>query len=49
VTDVDYPVPSGTLRAHLAAPLLPPPRPGIVVMHDIMGLTDGIRAHADQT
>jgi carboxymethylenebutenolidase len=52
VADVDYPVPSGTLRGYLAVPSGPDagsgPWPGVVVVHEIFGLTDDIRAQADR-
>jgi carboxymethylenebutenolidase len=48
VPDLDYPVPSGTLRGYLAIPSTPGPWPGVVVVHEIFGLTDDIRAQADR-
>jgi carboxymethylenebutenolidase len=52
VADIDYPVPSGTLRGYLAVPsgpdAPPGPWPGVVVVHEIFGLTDDIRAQADR-
>src|SRR5437016_563208 len=48
VTDIRYPVASGTLPAHLAVPTTPGPWPGVVVLHEIFGLTDDIRAQADR-
>ncbi|MDQ1746860.1 MAG: carboxymethylenebutenolidase [Frankiaceae bacterium] len=50
--DLDYPVPAGTLRGYLAVPSGPDsgpgPWPGVVVVHEIFGLTDDIRAQADR-
>jgi carboxymethylenebutenolidase len=55
--DVDYPVPAGTLRGYLAVPSAAEssaaghgggPWPGVVVVHEIFGLTDDIRAQADR-
>lgn len=48
--DLDYPVPSGTLRGYVAVPPGPEkgPWPGVVVVHEIFGLTDDIRAQADR-
>jgi carboxymethylenebutenolidase len=52
VADLDYPVTSGTLRAYLAVPSGPGagngPWPAVVVVHEIFGLTDDIRAQADR-
>ena len=50
--DLDFPVPAGTLRGYLAVPSGPDPPPGpwpgVVVVHEIFGLTDDIRAQADR-
>jgi carboxymethylenebutenolidase len=43
-----YPVASGTLPAYLAVPTTPGPWPGVVVLHEIFGLNDDIRAQADR-
>jgi carboxymethylenebutenolidase len=52
VPDVDCPVPAGTLRGYLGVPSGPDagsgPWPGVVVVHEIFGLTDDIRAQADR-
>jgi len=53
VPDLEYPVPSGTLPGYLAVPSSGPgvggaPWPGVVVVHEIFGLTDDIRAQADR-
>ena len=52
---VDVEVPGGVstpwLRAHLAVPPGAPPGgpwPGVVVLHELLGLTDDIRAQADR-
>lgn len=43
-TDISLARPGGpTFRAHLALPSAPPARPGVVVIHEIFGLTDDIR------
>ena len=43
-------MPNGTLRGYLAVPsdAGPGPWPGVVVVHEIFGLTDDIRAQADR-
>lgn len=47
--DLEYPVPSGTLRGYVAVPSGGSgPWPGVVVVHEIFGLTDDIRAQADR-
>jgi carboxymethylenebutenolidase len=43
-----YPVASGTLRGYLAVPSAPGPWPGVVVLHEVFGLTDDIRRQADR-
>jgi carboxymethylenebutenolidase len=48
VPDLDYAVPSGTLRGYVATPPTPGPWPGVVVVHEIFGLTDDIRTQADR-
>jgi carboxymethylenebutenolidase len=45
---MSYPVASGTLRGYLATPGTPGPWPGVVVLHEIFGLTDDIRRQADR-
>jgi carboxymethylenebutenolidase len=47
VTDLSIPVPAGTLPGYLAVPTTPGPWPGVVVVHEIFGLTDDIRRQAD--
>ena len=42
------PAASGTLPGYLAVPSTPGPWPGVVVLHEIFGLTDDIRAQADR-
>ena len=39
---------AGDLPAYLAVPSTPGPWPGVVVLHEIFGLDDAIRAHADR-
>jgi carboxymethylenebutenolidase len=46
--DIYYPAPAGQLRGYLATPSTPGPRPGVVVIHEAFGLTDDMRAHADE-
>jgi len=49
VPDLEYPVPSGTSRGYVAVPSGGSgPWPGVVVVHEIFGLTDDIRAQADR-
>lgn len=40
--------PSGDLRGYLAQPVGPGPWPAVVVVHEVFGLDDDIRAHADR-
>ena len=47
MTDLDIPVPSGTIRGYLATPSGTGPWPGVVVLHEIFGLTDDIKKQAD--
>jgi carboxymethylenebutenolidase len=42
------PVASGTLPGYLAVPRTAGPWPGVVVLHEIFGLNDDIRAQADR-
>jgi carboxymethylenebutenolidase len=46
--DVSFPSSDGDLRGHLAVPEGAGPWPGVVVIHEIFGLTDDIRAQADR-
>jgi carboxymethylenebutenolidase len=48
VPDLTYPTPSGDLRGYLASPPGAGPWPGVVVLHEIFGLTDDIRRQADR-
>jgi carboxymethylenebutenolidase len=48
VTDVTFAVPGGTLRGHLARPDGDGPWPGVVVLHEIFGLTNDIKKQADR-
>jgi carboxymethylenebutenolidase len=48
VADVHIPVAGGTLRAHLAVPTSGDRWPGVVVVHELFGLTDEIRTQADR-
>jgi carboxymethylenebutenolidase len=47
MTDVVYPAPHGDLRGYLARPDGNGPWPGVVVIHDILGMTRDLREHAD--
>jgi carboxymethylenebutenolidase len=46
--DVSYPVVGATGRGYLAVPAGPGPWPGVVVIHEAFGLTDGVRNHAER-
>ena len=48
MSDLAFPVPSGTLPGYLAVPTTPGPWPAVVVVHEIFGLTDDIRRQADR-
>lgn len=48
MTDVTFPVAGGTLRGYVATPEGTGPWPGVVVIHEIFGLTDDIRRQADR-
>jgi carboxymethylenebutenolidase len=48
VTELTFPVPSGTLRGYLARPDGPGPWPGVVVLHEAFGLTEDIKRQADR-
>jgi len=48
VTDVTFPVAGGTLRGYLARPEGSGPWPGVVVLHEVFGLTDDIKRQADR-
>ena len=48
MTDVDFAVVGGTLPGYLARPTGPGPWPGVVVLHEIFGLTDDIKKQADR-
>lgn len=53
MTDIRYPVASGTLPGYLAVPSGPissgtAPWPAVVVLHEVFGLTDDIRKQADR-
>ena len=46
--DIRYAAPEGELAAYLATPSGTGPWPGVVVLHEIFGLTDDIRRQADR-
>jgi carboxymethylenebutenolidase len=48
MTDLEYAVPAGTLKAYLAEPSGTGPFPGVVVIQDALGLSDDIKAQADR-
>ena len=47
MSDVSYPAPLGDLRGYLARPDGDGPWPGVVVIHDILGMTRDLREHTD--
>ena len=48
MADVTVPVAGGALAGHLAVPTTPGPWPGVVVLHELFGLTADIRRQADR-
>src|SRR5205085_2768791 len=47
--DTHFDAPAGQVRAYLAEPATPGPHPSVVVIHELFGLTDDIRAKADRS
>jgi carboxymethylenebutenolidase len=48
VPDTHFDAPAGRVRGYVAEPTTQGPHPGIVVIHELFGLTDDIRAKADR-
>ena len=48
MTDVNFAVAGGTVPGYLARPTGDGPWPGVVVLHEIFGLTDDIKKQADR-
>ncbi|MBV9409988.1 MAG: dienelactone hydrolase family protein [Acidimicrobiia bacterium] len=47
MSDVTFPASQGELRGYLARPEGTGPWPGVIVIHDILGMTKDLREHAD--
>jgi len=47
MSDVTFPASSGELGAYLARPAGTGPWPGVIVIHDVLGMTRDLREHAD--
>jgi carboxymethylenebutenolidase len=45
--DLEIPTGRGTMPAYCAVPTVPPPWPGVVVIHDFTGMSHDLRAQAD--
>src|SRR3954447_23607515 len=46
--EIHVDVPPHRARAYLAEPTSPPPWPGVVLLHEVFGLNDDLRAKADR-
>src|SRR5271163_2801815 len=46
--ELRFSTPSGELRGYLATPIGSGPHPGVIVIQDVLGLSDDIRAQADR-
>jgi carboxymethylenebutenolidase len=47
MTEILIAAPAGALRTYLAVPAGPGPWPGVVVLHDVLGMTHDLRRQAD--
>ncbi|HSE09304.1 MAG TPA: dienelactone hydrolase family protein [Nocardioidaceae bacterium] len=45
--DIAIRTPHGSMPAYLATPAIPPPWPGVVVVHDFVGMSHDLRRQAD--
>jgi carboxymethylenebutenolidase len=48
VPDTHIDAPGGPVRAYIAEPTTHAPHPGVVVIHELLGVTDDMRAKADR-
>ncbi len=47
MADVEIATTRGSMPAYCATPTTPPPWPGVVVLHDFLGMSDDLRRQAD--